>query len=322
VITPLRISHLYGPDNISAAPDELVVLCLCRDEEYLLPGFLSHYRDLGARHFVFLDNGSVDRTRKIIMDQDDCTLLYSDLPYKVYSTHLKRYLIRRFGHDRWSLIVDADEFFDYPHSDSVSLGSLLSYLDRHGYSAVYTPLLDMYTDRPVKEWCDFEMIPFDRKNFPFYDLPRIREILPSQDTHKRCTVTNERIRLFTGGVKNRVFGTTNVITKHAMTFCRGGQVLLRTDHAVRGAVIADFSGCLFHYKLSGPFVRKAAKYAVEGNYFNDSVWSKVYTEKIRAEGDLTLLGDDTRRFENTNELIENGFMFVSRQYIEELLQSP
>jgi len=319
ILTPRGIRHITGPEIVHLAPEEVVVLCLCRDEEYLISEFLTHYRNLGVKHFVFLDNGSVDRTREIISEQEDCTLLISNLPYRVYKTHMKRYLIRRFSRDRWSLLADADEFFEYPYSDTVPLTSFISYLDRHGYTAVYTPLLDMFSSRPVGEWEVMEKLPFSREDYPFYDLPDVLDKPSELDTHRRCQVTNKAIRLFAGGVRNRVFGTKNTFTKHALTRCCGGKVLMHTDHAVRGAVIADTSGVLFHYKLSGSFMRKTAKYAEEGNYWNDSAWLKLYLKRIREETGLSLMGPYTKKLVSADDLIELGFIFVSRQYLDELI---
>ena len=123
-----NVEHLYGPETVDYESDELVVLVLLRNGRPYIKAFIEHYLSLGAKHIVFLDNGSTDGTVEALKGYDNVTVLRSMLPYKRYNVAMKRYLIERFGRGRWTLSVDMDELFDYPYSDVVSLRSLLRYL--------------------------------------------------------------------------------------------------------------------------------------------------------------------------------------------------
>ena len=46
--------------NKPSDTDSIIVICVIRDEELLIPAFLNHYRKLSATHFIFIDNGSED----------------------------------------------------------------------------------------------------------------------------------------------------------------------------------------------------------------------------------------------------------------------
>jgi len=131
-----NVEHLHGPEEVTYEPDELIVLCLLRDGRPYVRSFVEHYASMGVKHMVFLDNGSTDGTVEALKKYDNVTVLRSRLPFRNYQLYMRRYLIRRFGKDRWSLTVDIDELFDYPYSDVVSLSSLLRYLNNGGYTAV------------------------------------------------------------------------------------------------------------------------------------------------------------------------------------------
>ena len=57
-----RVKHVHGPTRISYDLNELLVISVVRNGELYIKSFLDHYRSMGVKHFVFLDNGSTDRT--------------------------------------------------------------------------------------------------------------------------------------------------------------------------------------------------------------------------------------------------------------------
>src|SRR5919112_4417219 len=130
-IAGFEVEHVQGPEEIPYKKDELVVLCLVRDGEPWVRSFIEHYFSLGAKHIVFLDNDSTDDTVSVASEYNNVTLLRTKLPFSasVEGTEgqnlMRRYLIERFGRNRWSLCVDIDELFDYPYSDIIGLDSLL-----------------------------------------------------------------------------------------------------------------------------------------------------------------------------------------------------
>ena len=94
------VEHLHGPRRVGYGREELVVLVLVRNGSAYVESFVEHYLSLGAKHIVFLDNGSTDNTIDTLKVYDDVTVLRTGLPYKRYNIAFKRYLIERFGRDR------------------------------------------------------------------------------------------------------------------------------------------------------------------------------------------------------------------------------
>ena len=53
----LRLVHGPG-EEVPYGMDEVIVLAVLRDGRAYVKSFVEHYRSLGAKHLVFLDNGS------------------------------------------------------------------------------------------------------------------------------------------------------------------------------------------------------------------------------------------------------------------------
>jgi len=128
------IMHVHGARDIPYTLEELIVLCVVRNGELHVKSFIEHYLALGVKHIVLLDSGSTDDTIVIAKRYSRVTILSTKCPYRVFETHMKRYLVRRFSPLRWSLFADIDELFDYPFSDVLSLKMLLAYLNAHSYT--------------------------------------------------------------------------------------------------------------------------------------------------------------------------------------------
>src|SRR5918996_554040 len=170
----LNIEHLHGPEEVAYEPDELVVVCLVRDGRPYVKSFVEHYHSLGAKHLVFLDNGSTDGTVEALKNYDNATVLRSKLPFKEYKFLMRQYLIDRFGRKyRWCLCVDIDELFDYPYSDVVGLDSFLGYLSSNSYTAVAAQMLDMFSKEPLSgREGNLENEPL-KERYRFYDISDI-----------------------------------------------------------------------------------------------------------------------------------------------------
>src|SRR3712207_1764864 len=168
------IEHLHGPAEVDYEPDELVVVCLVRDGRPYVRSFIEHYRSLGAKHLVFMDNGSTDGTVEALMGYEGVTVFRTAMPFKRYGLTMRKYLVERFGRGRWTLNVDVDELFVYPYMDVVSLPALLGYLNESGYTAVVTGVLDMFPAEPLTDLVRHRDEPL-KELHRFYDVSEVRE---------------------------------------------------------------------------------------------------------------------------------------------------
>lgn len=311
-----NVEHVHGPREVDYGIDELVVLVLLRNGRPYIKPFIEHYFSLGVKHIVFLDNGSTDGTVEALQNYENVTVLRSRLPFKKYNITLKQYLVERFGRGRWTLNADIDELFEYPYSDVVSLKALLRYLNDNFYTAVVTYMLDMFpetllsADSPAT---DYESL---KELHRFYDISDVRTLDYGEVGDIGNVVANERIEILQGGVMQRVFGTSPLLTKHPLIFLDDRLTPHDlSDHWVGNARIADFTALFLHYKLSANLYGLVRREIEERRYNNlHGKYDKIH--KVLAEAPSLLMRNDTsKELKSVNELVGTRFVSVSKQYM-------
>ncbi len=306
-----RVRHLHGPTVVPYQCDELLVICVVRDGEQYVRPFVAHYRALGVRHIVFLDNGSTDGTADLLRGYDGVTVLQTDAPYERYENTMKRYLAERFSRDRWNLIADIDELFDFPYSDRLSLRAFLRYLNHHEYTAVVAQMLDLFADRPLSAAAaerdeDLGAI------YRYYDISGL-----VTGDHRLLDVRGSGIQFHWGGIRRTVFGTLNGLTKVALVRLDGRVQTFVAWHHVRRARFADVSCVLRHYPFRPSFYRKVRDAVGTGRYgrVTSDEYAAYWAELIRRP-DLNLRLATARELGSLDELIDSGFLVVSAAYRE------
>ena len=311
-----NVEYVHGPREVDYGIDELVVLVLLRNGRPYIKPFIEHYFSLGVKHIVFLDNGSTDGTVEALQNYENVTVLRSRLPFKKYNITLKQYLVERFGRGRWTLNADIDELFEYPYSDVVSLKALLRYLNDNFYTAVVTYMLDMFpetllsADSPAT---DYESL---KELHRFYDISDVRTLDYSQVGDIGNVVANEWIEILQGGVMQRVFGTSPLLTKHPLIFLDDRLTPHDlSDHWVGNARIADFTALFLHYKLSANLYGLVRREIEERRYNNlHGKYDKIH--KVLAEAPSLLMRNDTsKELKSVNELVGTRFVSVSKPYM-------
>ena len=311
----LGVKHLHGPEEITYAADELVVVCIVRNGRPYMESFINHHLSLGVKHIVFLDNGSEDDTVAVARGHEHVTVLQSRLPYKKYEGAMIQYLISRAGKGRWSLYLDIDELFDYPYSDVVGLSAFLGYLNEKSYTAVVTQVLDMFSDRALSSRAGQETEP-RREAYRFYDLSNIKR----RDYRNRSNViANNDIKRYRDGIRSTLFDVPFELTNHRLIFFdskvrpKGSG---RGLHGVENARLADFSCVLYHYKLVDGFQEWAARVVREESYTPELMLRhyKKYHKVVEQNPGIKIRQATARELGSVNELIDNGFLVVSEEY--------
>ena len=306
---PGRVRHVHGPAAVSYEADELLVICVVRNGESYVRPFMAHYRALGARHIVLLDNGSTDGTLDLLRGYDDVTVLQTDAPYERYENTMKRYLAERFSRGRWNLIADIDELFDFPYSDRLSLRAFLRYLNRHEYTAVVAQMLDLFADQPLSASPlspDGDLASSHR----YYDVSDI-----IKGDHRLLKTPGGRIRFHWGGIRRTVFGTMNGLTKAALVRMDGRLQPFVAWHHVRHGRFADVSCVLRHYPFGPSFYHKVEDAVATGRYGRlTSDEYAAYWAGLTKQPTLNLRLPTARELSSLDELIDCGFLVVSPAY--------
>ncbi len=304
-----RVKHLHGPLEFDYGVDELLVISVVRNAELHLRSFLEHYLSMGVTHFVFLDNGSTDRTREMLCRRENVTLLQTDAPYAKYENTMKRYLAERFSRGRWALCSDIDELFDYPFSQQVSLRSFLQYLKTNRYTAVAAQMLDMFPDVPLRSVVSKAEDRLQEKH-TYYDTSSIRKT-----DYLWSTRSNREIRMHWGGIRKAILGSDNGLTKSPLVLMDGKVKTFITWHHVQGARMADISCVLLHYPFVSTFFEKVQDAVRTGRYgMRVTDEYKAYGRALERDPDLNLKLDSARPFTGLEPLIDEKFLIVSDQY--------
>lgn len=132
-------------------PSLISVYCIVNNETFYIRAFLDHYRRLGVRQFLFLDDGSTDGTFEFLESQADCilarsTLRYGDRVNGRRAVHIwKSEIPRRFMLGQWALCVDADELLFIPPQFR-TIEEFIREVDQRGATSVAAIMVDFYPE--------------------------------------------------------------------------------------------------------------------------------------------------------------------------------
>ena len=313
LIFPFKIQLLSGPRRVSASVEDFVVVCLVRNGAVYLPEFLRHYRELGAKHIVFLDNGSTDGMPTLLAGEPDVTVVRTTAPFKIYRDVMRRWLVTTFGRRNWVLCVDIDELFDYPFRRQITPVNLLRYLNRCGFTAVVAQMLDMFPQTAITEtsgagWRD------QHRFYSLSDLEREPYAGYYGESNEAAPVGLEVMH---GGVRSSAFQVRALLTKHPLLFPSRGISYLHPHH-ISGARVADLSAVLLHYKYVGDFAEYVKAIVKDESFSMNSREYKQYLRAIQTDSGLSLYSQAASEFTTVEQLLDEGFLVASEQFRGEL----
>ncbi|MBP6736621.1 MAG: glycosyltransferase family 2 protein [Rhodobacteraceae bacterium] len=271
--------------------DQLLVFSTFRNERVRLPHFLRYYRDMGINHFLMVDNDSDDGGREYLAEQPDVSLWTTPASYKRsrFGVDWLNWLQMKYGHGRWCLVVDPDEFFVYPFCDTRPLRALTDWLDASSIKSFSAMLLDMYPKGP------FDAQPYHEGQDPF-------EIAPWFDSGNYTITRNHkygnlwiqggpRMRMFFADAPERAPALNKIplvkwhrdyayVSSTHMLLPRG----LNQTYDEWGGEKA--SGVLLHAKFLDTFARKAEEEMERKQHYANSHEYRAYRLATAVEPDL------------------------------------
>ncbi|MDO3383258.1 glycosyltransferase family 2 protein [Gilvimarinus algae] len=304
---------LIGKDYRSKFPSEehFPLFCCVRNETLRLPYFLKYYRTLGFQEFVFVDNASTDGTTQFLLEQDDCTVFWTDQPYSESCCGIDwiNQLLSQLEGQQWVLIVDADEILVFPKIESIPLRELTDCLEHEGANALPTFLLDMYGEGPISK-IQYSQEGSFISTCPYFD--RSGYTLAEAGYFKGLPVRGgARQRLFWDGIQH----TANppYLAKTPLVKWNREMRLEASTHIVQGARPGSTSGALLHFKMLSDFSESVALEASRKEHWDDAGQYAVYSSVVKACPDLNPMCSLSERYENSMQLVELGLMRYRKQ---------
>jgi hypothetical protein len=266
------------PARLDAAQRAPVAVVAClRNEMFMLPHFLAHYRALGVDSFLIADNGSDDGTLEYLADQPDVALfsVESDYNQSHYGVLWQQALLAAYRVGRWSLVADADELLTWTADATGDLPALLRAPEFAAADAARVFMLDLYPQGDLASTTFADLPPFlaapftDRAGLLTTSLGRG----PFSDAPTWTSATRHRLL---PGSRAELFVAQKIALLRYQPWMRLSDGL----HYVAETRLAPRALLFGHFKYNAAFRAKALTEVARGQHFNNAEEYRKYLDLI------------------------------------------
>jgi hypothetical protein len=312
--------HVSGTKQIVLRDNETVLVCLLKDAAYYLEHLVAHHRTIGVKHFLFIDNGSSDKTRELFATAPDVTVYSNTLPAKGYECLLRSQVARQAVKGGWFLFADSDELMMFSRGEGRQLSDFTDYCNANKYDAVIGQVLDFFSPVSLKQSAGW---PYPRsvKDFNLYSTNNISYFDYGDNEGggfawylRENTVSNHDIKFMFGGIRNEVFGEDCCLTTHRMVRNAPHIDLYTHAHCSGNVTCADFTFLVKHYKFAGNFWERDRAQVQKSNW--DHGEDRTRMSILQDQEDFVISGRQQNIFEDTEDLIAQGFLECSDRFLE------
>lgn len=246
---------------------------------------------MGVDRFFFVENDSTDDTVDVLSRYDNVHVFSTKGSYKksFFGCIWRLKLFRKYGHDYWCMVVDADEMFIYPDYENTSLKEFCKKLESEnflGYRAIW---MQMYSDRPVRQtvWED-KTDPLEL--CPYFDI----------DSHKP-------------GPHPKVMQWEYTLDKAPLFYrCKGGPDVWIGQHTFEGSrkesQISKGRGAVLHFKYTADLHERAEEEKLRRQHWASEQKYGGFFHSLQRNPDLALTYEDSVKFEGSEQLVDLGIM--------------
>lgn len=279
--------------------EDLLVIAVVRNEGTMLPHFLDHYRRLGVKGFVFIDNASDDGTRETLLGEHDVLLYSADTEYRYshYGVSWQKAVLGNHCIGRWVVLADADEFLVYPDYEQRSLRDYVRDIEEAGCDSARVMMIDMYPYGDLSE-ADFERdSPFEVA--AYFDKEPVIEWRIGGGYFGNT-------RNFTSGLRHRLMPASEphafMSQKYALLRYMPWMRLNQGLHNVANIRPIETDLCFAHFKYHAGFKQKVEVEVERKQHFDGAREYKRYLEMVAESGggfgrkDLSVRFEDGRSF--------------------------
>jgi len=251
----------------SAREAPVALVAAMRNEMFMLPHFLDHYRRLGVESFLIADNCSNDGTLEYLADQPDVALFSVDTDYNKsqYGVAWQQALMAHFRPDRWSLIADADELLTWQLPQQETLPDLLQRPEFDRATGVRIFMLDMYPQGALDQATFTSGDLFAEAGFTDRE-PFLHNSFGHGPYSNAPTWTSALRHRLIPGSRNELFVAQKIALLKYSPFMRLSAGL----HYVAGARLASQELLFGHFKYNADFHRKAQAEVARRQHFNNA----------------------------------------------------
>jgi glycosyltransferase involved in cell wall biosynthesis len=301
---PASIKRLdYRP--IPKIRGEIRALLVVRNEALRLPATLRHHRAIGVQRFFVLDNGSTDGTLDLLANEPDVHIFATAESYAAshWGVTWTNILLDEFGAGHWTLTIDADEQFIYPHYEELEIALLCRYLDHAGAQALPCLLLDMYSDRPVADTVH-------DPSAALIDACRYFDAGPYRASRvQQCPY----FQIY-GGVRERTFYAVlrefhpPTVSKVPLVRWQKGMRFLYSTHTLTPVKTSSMLAGLLHFKFLSDFHDRVTTEVARREHYASAREYRAYLDLLQEKGTVGFFTKDSVRFKDSAQLVGLGLM--------------
>lgn len=259
---------------------EVAVVACLRNEMFMLPHFLEHYRKMGAGAFLIADNFSDDGTLEYLDKQDDVALFSVDTDYNLshYGVAWQQALLAEFRRGKWAVVADADEFLIWQKEQTQTLPELVSSNAFKDKDAARIFMVDMYPKDRLQS-ADFKTAsPFAQAGY--CDREPFLTNWPGRGPYSNMPVWTSALRhRLIPGSRPDLF----VAQKIALLRYQPWMRLSAGLHFLSDIRLTDCELLFAHFKYNADFRRKAEVEVARQQHFNNAEEYRKYLA-IASEG--------------------------------------
>ena len=228
----------------------IALFSVVRNEVQRLPFFIRYYRDRGVNDFYFVDNESTDGTFECLSDLN-VTVVRGRGAFFLKKLWIDE-LLKKYGHGRWCIVADADEFIEWNNSASTPLTQFITEVEKEGCNAVGATLVDMISERGLSD----------------------SGYRPGLNPLDFCPYFHPEIEL-----RRLMFGVSPCLQKVPLLKYMTSMDLAPGHHTLKGAKQSLRRMCILHFKFLFGFdspcrkdiyLRSKRGYAIDYEYFQEN----------------------------------------------------
>ncbi|MCA6215269.1 glycosyltransferase family 2 protein [Ideonella sp. B7] len=297
-----QLELLSTPEGVAALADApVIVVAVARNEKILMPHFLTHYRALGVRHFVLVDNLSDDGTREYLRAQPDVVLYSADTEYRHshYGVAWQQAVLGAHALGRWVVLADIDEMLVYEDCEHRPITEWLAELDAQGHDAALTLMVDMYPEGDLSA-ADFTAGGSPFEIAPYFDAqPLVHWQLGAGHYSNGPTYLSAlRHRLIPGSAPNLYTSQKVAVFRHA-PWVRLSQGL----HYASNLKVAPQPVAFAHFKYHAGFQQKVLQEIARKQHFNGAEEYRKYLALVAEARQSLQDPQQSRRWTGSRQLM-------------------
>lgn len=302
--------------QVPSTKGEIRAFTCIKNEIMRLPFLLDYHRELGVDRFFFIDNGSTDGTVEFLKGERDCHCFHSDGNFFAENVEPPLWtnaLRNVFGDGYWSLSLDADEMFVYPHCETIPLGRFCKYLEDTGADALTSLVIDMYGEGPIVE-ARYKRGQSFLDSCPYFDAELGWTVAAEGSYPPVLMFSGFRERAFWHGEHKKK--RPPCITQVPLVKWRKGMGYLVAQHSLTYARLSDMQGGVLHFKFLPGFYESIVSSINDNKGVKEKGLEErsSYVDALTKDPKLSLKYERSTRYRDSKQLVELGWLKTSPAY--------